>query len=75
MKTKTYTTKSGATQVMPSFSWAKSVIKAENSKGFCLSCGKTQGEVEPDARKYTCRSCKAEKVYGAEQLVVMGLVF
>jgi hypothetical protein len=42
--------------------------------GFCIGCGAESGEVEPDARRYTCESCGEKKVYGAEELLVMGLV-
>jgi hypothetical protein len=46
----------------------------ENNQGFCLACGETQDGVEPDARKYECESCGESKVYGVEELVLMGLV-
>lgn len=68
-----YTARSGAQQWKPSIEFA--MLLSENCEGFCLACGKTQSGVEPDARRYTCESCGAPKVYGAEQLVVMGLVF
>ena len=42
--------------------------------GFCRACGAEAYSVEPDARKYTCESCGAKQVYGAEELVLMGLV-
>ena len=29
--------------------------------------------IEPDARKYTCACCDKPKVYGAEELLLMGL--
>lgn len=44
------------------------------SLGFCIACGAESGTVEPDARRYECESCGEKKVYGAEQLVIMGLV-
>ena len=31
------------------------------------------GPVEPDARKYECDCCGEPKVYGAEELIMMGL--
>lgn len=68
----TYTTKSGVVQYMPRLKWITSVVEGDNSEGFCLACGATQGCVEPDARKYTCEACKAPKVYGAEELLMMG---
>jgi len=46
----------------------------EDNLGFCLSCGKSQEGCEPDASKYTCESCGEDRVYGAEQLFVIGRV-
>jgi ribosomal protein L37E len=39
--------------------------------GFCLACGDEAYDVEPDARKYECESCGANKVYGAEEILLM----
>ena len=68
-----YTARSGAKQWKPSIEYVMTL--SENYEGFCLACGKTQSGVEPDARRYTCESCGSPKVYGAEELVLMGLVF
>lgn len=68
-----YVARSGAKQWKPSIEYAMAL--SENYEGFCLACGKTQSCVEPDARRYECESCGAAKVYGAEELVLMGLVF
>ena len=68
-----YIARSGAKQWKPSIEYA--MVLSGNDEGFCLSCGKTQACVEPDARKYTCESCGVAKVYGGEELVIMGLVF
>jgi hypothetical protein len=47
----------------------------ESCNGGCLACGEIQyGEVEPDARKYSCESCGANQVYGLEELVMMGAI-
>lgn len=72
-KTLPYHTKSGAIQIKPSLEFAMEL--AESEDGFCLACGKTQAGVEPDARQYVCECCGASKVYGAEELVLMGLTF
>lgn len=69
---KTYTTKTGKTQYMPSMEELEQA--SHDQCGFCLACGNVQEGVEPDARKYVCDSCGAEKVYGAEELALMGLV-
>ena len=71
---KTYKTKSGAVQHMPSMAEVQEIIEGDNSGGFCLACGAEASAVEPDARKYTCETCGQPKVYGAEELVIMGLV-
>jgi len=45
----------------------------EGTNGACLACGEIHyGGIEPDARGYECESCGARKVYGLEELVIMG---
>ena len=41
--------------------------------GFCTACGAETGGIEPDARQYRCDECGAERVYGAEQMVIENL--
>ena len=67
-----YKAKSGKTQFKPTLSHVEQML--EEDQGFCLACGETQDGVEPDARKYKCECCGEEKVYGAAELVLMGLV-
>lgn len=50
------------------------IVHGDNSMGICLTCGKEQGECEPDARAYKCSSCGANDVYGAEEIALMGYV-
>lgn len=45
--------------------------QADAGIGFCVKCGTRHTQVEPDARKYTCRKCGLPKVYGAEELLMM----
>ena len=66
-----YKTRSGASQFRPR---CTSGEVQDGTLGFCLACGAEAGEVEPDARKYKCESCGAPKVYGLEELLMMGLV-
>lgn len=40
--------------------------------GWCLACGEEQ-DAEPDMERGHCESCGAMKVYGVEQLVLMGI--
>jgi hypothetical protein len=42
--------------------------------GFCLACGSDTVGVEPDARQYECEVCGERKVYGIEELTLMGAV-
>lgn len=47
----------------------------DSSDGFCTACGEwTGGGCEPDARKYECEMCGEHAVYGAEEMMVMGMV-
>ncbi len=46
----------------------------EAQSGFCTACGAEKDCCEPDAREYQCDECGAFKVYGAEELVMMGMV-
>lgn len=70
---KSYIAKSGAKQFKQSMS---AVMEAsEENRGFCLACGESQDCVEPDARRYECECCGKAKVYGAEELALMGLVY
>lgn len=43
-----------------------------SNPGFCLECGEQQEGCEPDARGYECECCGARKVYGAEEILMMG---
>ncbi len=42
--------------------------------GFCTACGVEAWGVEPDACGYECEECGEPEVYGAEELLIMGLV-
>ncbi len=46
----------------------------ENYGGFCIECGDQAYGVEPDARRYQCESCGANAVYGAEELLIRGVI-
>ncbi|RDJ34919.1 MAG: hypothetical protein DWQ19_08780 [Crenarchaeota archaeon] len=49
-------------------------IMSEDNGGFCTECGEEAYGVEPDARGYKCEACGAMKVYGIEELLIMGQV-
>lgn len=46
------------------------ILERDEYQGVCLACGEIAEEVEPDARKYECECCGAEKVYGAEEIIL-----
>jgi hypothetical protein len=39
-------------------------------EGFCIACGASRFQVEPDARNYECDSCGADEVFGAEEILM-----
>jgi hypothetical protein len=46
----------------------------EEYEGFCVACGESAYGVEPDARNYECESCGKNQVFGAEELLMMGMI-
>jgi hypothetical protein len=66
-----YKTKTGTVQYKPEVS---SEELHDGTMGFCLACGTEVYGIEPDARRDTCESCDAPKVYGLEELALMGLL-
>lgn len=44
----------------------------DGTQGVCLACGAEADGVEPDARKYNCETCDEPRVYGLEELLIMG---
>ena len=64
-----YTTKSGVIQYKPTLKW----LESSYNEGFCLACGEVIDGIEPDARKCKCECCGANKVYGNEEIALMGL--
>lgn len=51
-----------------------SAIESDEYIGFCLACGDMAYGVEPDARNYTCESCDANRVFGAQEILIMGQI-
>lgn len=68
-----YKTRTGKMQWMPSIEECREAD--DNMEGFCLACGETEPSVEPDARRYKCSVCGEDKVYGAAELALCGLVY
>lgn len=46
--------------------------EADAGIGFCTTCGVEHDGIEPDASRYTCESCGAPTVFGAEELLLTG---
>ena len=44
-----------------------------DNPGFCVKCGDEADGIEPDACKCECESCGENAVYGAMELLVMGV--
>ena len=50
------------------------VITNDENIGFCIECGAERECCEPDARKYQCEECGECAVYGAQEILIMGLI-
>lgn len=70
-----YRTKAGRIQYRPADAQLLEIIEGDNNAGFCLACGEEVDGIEPDAAQYTCPHCHAQKVYGAEELLSMGIYY
>ena len=44
-----------------------------DNPGFCIACGADAAGVERDAQEYECEACGEAAVYGAEELLFMGV--
>ena len=51
----------------------RSMMDLDNP-GFCVACGDEVDGVEPDARRYRCQACGQSAVFGAEELLMAGMV-
>ena len=48
---------------------------SEAMLGFCIACGSESAyAVEPDARNCECEECGESTVFGADEILIMGLV-
>ena len=48
-------------------------VESDDNLGFCTACGEEVYNVEPDAHNYECESCGEHQVFGAEELLLMGV--
>lgn len=68
-----YKARNGAMQWKPSIELIMAL--GHDDYGFCLACSAEVPGVEPDIRGGKCPECGASKVYGGEELALMGLTF
>lgn len=61
-------------QVAVSFDLESIQEVMEDYGGFCIKCGAEHYNIEPDARNYECEECGENQVFGAEEILMMGLV-
>jgi len=47
--------------------------ECDDGRGFCTACGEEHYSCEPDARQYECHYCGLKSVYGAAEILLMGL--
>lgn len=47
-------------------------IERDDGTGICIGCRHEQGQCEPRARALACEACGEHKVYGVQELVLMG---
>ena len=69
--TYTFTAKNGTTVDVPE-DYLSGWTLAD--PGYCLHCAAERGGCEPDARRYECEDCGKMAVYGAQELLLMGLI-
>ena len=55
----------------PTIEQVMEAVERDDNTGICLACSAEQSGCEPDARKYECEGCGENKVYGAEELLMM----
>lgn len=74
MQAKSFVTKKGLTRYMQIMTSEEFITHSEDNGGFCVACGEEAYGVEPDARGYECECCGEMKVYGAEELMMLGFI-
>lgn len=59
----------------PTFEEVERAIAEDDYQGWCIVCGDwTHDSCEPDAHRYECPECERSTVFGAEELVICGLI-
>ena len=74
MNTIKTTSKAGTDLYLAVYDAEFEALISDGCHGLCIACGNEVEGVEPDARRYPCDECKRPKVFGLEELAIMGLV-
>jgi hypothetical protein len=74
MESKSFINKRGQTRYRFELTESEFREHSEECGGFCIACGEEVYGDEPDARGYECEACEEPKVYGAEELMMMGFI-
>jgi Zn finger protein HypA/HybF involved in hydrogenase expression len=69
-----YENKFGRTLYRQVMSEEEFAMADEEGTGYCLACGESRGNCEPDARNYKCEGCGEKMVFGAAEMLLMGLI-
>lgn len=60
---------------LPTIEQVEEVINSDSMEGWCVVCGDwTHDCCEPDAHHYECPVCEQATCYGAEELIITGMV-
>jgi len=65
--------KTGKTYFIPSESELIQALELDENNAFCIHCGDTDQTIEPDVERAKCECCDQHGLYGAEQLLLLGL--
>ena len=65
--------KSGKTYFIPFESELIEALELDENRAFCIRCGDTDQTIEPDVERAECECCEQRGLYGAEQLLILGM--
>jgi len=65
--------KRGNTYYLPTESELTEFLELDENVAICIRCGDTEQVIEPDVEKAHCECCDQYGLYGAEQLLLLGL--
>jgi len=65
--------KTGNTYFIPLESELIQALESDEDRAFCIRCGDTDQTIEPDVERGECECCEQRGLYGAEQLLILGM--